>query len=171
MTKTTYVATGPDGSQHTRKTDRTYTHAVLLEGEEGWGAVGFCGRPDLAEKKRGEHPGSIVVECGVLGDRAADMPEAKATENAAPIAPDADDVPEREQTVDEKNAAATVHGPEPRRTIGSLVQELLMDPDLGYVTIVDRVRAEFPDAKTTARSVASVAAVMRRNGVPVPLRR
>jgi len=76
------VATAPDGSQHTRKTDRTYTHAVLLEGEEGWGAVGFCGRPDLAEKKRGEHPGSIVVEGGVLGDRAADRPEAEATENA-----------------------------------------------------------------------------------------
>jgi hypothetical protein len=68
MTKTTYVAIAPDGSQHARKTDRTYTHAVLVEGKEGWGAVGFCGRPDLAEKKRGEHPGSIVVECGVLGE-------------------------------------------------------------------------------------------------------
>ena len=30
MTKTTYVATAPNGSQHIRKTDRTYTHAVLL---------------------------------------------------------------------------------------------------------------------------------------------
>ena len=52
MTKTTYVATAPDGSEHVRKTERTYTHAVLLEGKEGWEAVGFCGRPDLAEKKR-----------------------------------------------------------------------------------------------------------------------
>ncbi|WP_156945745.1 hypothetical protein [Roseicyclus elongatus] len=25
MAKNTYVATAPDGSQHTRKTDRTYT--------------------------------------------------------------------------------------------------------------------------------------------------
>lgn len=32
---TTYVATAPDGSEHTRKTDRTYTHAVLVEGKEG----------------------------------------------------------------------------------------------------------------------------------------
>ncbi|MBN7786699.1 hypothetical protein JYP51_17355 [Ponticoccus gilvus] len=171
MTKTTYVATAPDGSQHTRKTYRTYTHAVLIEGEEGWGAVGFCGRTDLAEKKRGEHPGSIVVECCVLGDRAADMPEAEVKENAEPTAPEANDKPEREQTVDEKIAAATVHGPGPKRTIGSLVQELLMDPDLGYLAIVDRVVAEFPDAKTSVRSVASVAAVMRKKGVDVPIRR
>ncbi|MBN2906352.1 MAG: hypothetical protein JXJ18_06575 [Rhodobacteraceae bacterium] len=168
MTKTTYVATAPDGSRHTRKTDRTYTHAVLVEGKEGWGVVGFCGRPDLAEKKRGEHPGSIVVECGVLGDRAADMPETADTE---PTATAAGGAPEREQTVDEKIAAAKVHGPEPRRTIGSLVQELLMDPDLGYQEIVDRVVAEFPGAKTSVRSVASVAAVLRKKGVDVPIRR
>ncbi|WP_370313642.1 hypothetical protein [Sagittula sp.] len=171
MTKTTYVATAPDGSQHTRKTDRTYTHAVLVEGKEGWGAVGFCGRPDLAEKKRGEHPGSIVVECGVLGDRAPDMPEAEATEDAASTAPAAGDAPECEQTVDEKIAAAPVHGPEPKRTVGSLVQELLMDPDLGYLAIVDRVVAEFPDAKTSVRSVASFAAGLRKKDVDVPIRR
>ncbi len=171
MTKTTYVATAPDGSHHTRKTDRTYTHAVLLEGKEGWGAVGFCGRPDLAEKKRGEHPGLIVVECGVLGDCVPDMPEAEATENAEPTAPAADDAPEREQTVEEKIAAATVQDPEPRRTIGSLGQELLMGPDLGYLTIVDRVVAEFPNAKTSVRSVASVAAGLRKKGVDVPTRR
>ena len=175
MAKTTYVATAPDGSEHIRKTERTYTHAVLLEGNgpEGpvWGAVGFCGRPDLAEKKRGEHPDSIVVECGVLGDRAADMPEVEASENPEPTASTADDAPEREQTVDEKIAAAKVHGPEPKRTIGSLVQELLMDPDLGYLAIVNRVVAQFPDAKTSVRSVASVAAVLRKKGVDVPMRR
>lgn len=148
MTKTTYVATAPDGSQHIRKTDRTYTHAVLLEGKEGWGAVGFCGRPDLAEKKRGEHPGSIVVECGVLGDRAAVMPEAEATEKAS-------DNPSEQ----------------PKPTIGSMVQELLMDEALDYATIVDAVVAEFPNAQTSARSVASVAAVLRKKGVDVPMRR
>jgi hypothetical protein len=170
MTKTTYVATAPDGSQHTRKTDRTYTHAVLLEGKEGWGAVGFCGRPDLAEKKRGEHPGSIVVECGVLGDCVADVPDTAATENCEPTTWDAHD----EKSVDQKIREAKVHVPEgakPKRTIGSLVQELLMDPDLGYLAIVDRVVAEFPDAKTSVRSVASVAAVLRKKGVDVPIRR
>lgn len=171
MTKTTYVVTAPDGSEHTRKTDRTYTHAVLLESEEGWGVVGFCGRSDLADKKRGVHPGSIVVECGVLGGRAADKPEAEATENAEPTASHADEAPEREQTVDEKIAAATVHGPAPKRTIGSLVQALLMDPDLGYEAIVKQVVAEFPDAKTSVRSIASVAANLRKRGVGVPMRR
>ena len=96
------------------------------------------------------------------------MPEAVATENAEPTA---DDVPEREQTVDEKIAAATVHGPEPKRTIGSLVQELLMDPDLGYEAILEQVVAEFPDAKTSVRSIASVAATMRKRGREVPMRR
>lgn len=170
MTKTTYVATAPDGSQHTRKTDRTYTHAVLLECKEGWGAVGFCGRPGLAEKKRGEHPGSIVVECGVLGDRSADVPETAATENVEPTTSHADD----EKSVDQKIREAKVHvpyGAKPKRTIGSLVQELLMDAALDYTAIVDRVVAEFPEAKTSVRSVASVAAVLRKKGVQVPLRR
>lgn len=172
MTKTTYFATAPDGSEHIRKTERTYTHAVLLEGKEGWEAVGFCGRPDLAVKKRGEHPGSIVVECGVLGDRAADVPEAEAAEDdVETAAPGANEVRDREQTVDERIAAATVRGSEPRRTIGSLVQELLIDPDLGYLAIVDRVLIEFPEAKTSVRSVASVAATMRKRGVDVPMRR
>ena len=168
---TTFIVTAPDDSEHTRTTHRAYTHAVLLEGEEGWVAVGFCGRPDLANKKRGEHPGSIVVECGVLGVRAADMPETKRTEKAEPPAPDADEMRDPEQTVDEKIAAAKVHGPEPRRIIGSLVQKLLMDLDLGYEAIVERVFAEFPDAKTSVRSVASVAATMRKRGVEVPMRR
>lgn len=167
MTKTTYVATAPDGSEHTRKTDRTYTHAVLLESKEGWEAVGFCGRPDLAEKKRGEHPGSIVVECDVFGGCAAYMPETEVTE---PTATHADE----EKTVDQKIREAKVHVPEsaePKRTIGSLVQELLMDEALAYTAIVDRVMADFPDAKTTVRSVASVAAVLRKKGSDVPMRR
>ena len=167
MTKTTYVATAPDGSQHTRNTERTYTHAVLLEGEEGWCTVGFCGRPDLAEKKRGEHPGSIAVECGVLGDRVADMPETADTE---PTTTPADE----EKRVDQKIREAEVQVPEsaePKRPIGSLVRELLMDATLGYDAIVDRVVAEFPDAKTSVRSVASVAAVLRKKGTDVPMRR
>ena len=109
-----------------------------------------------------------MVECGILGNREADVPETEATENPEPTA---DDALEREQTVDEKIAAASVRGPEPKRTIGSLVQELLIDPDLGYPAIVDRVVAEFPDAKTSVRSVASVAAVLRKKGVDVTMRR
>lgn len=60
---------------------------------------------------------------------------------------------------------------QPKRTIGAMVGELLLDPDLGYEEIVELVRKQFPDAKTSARSVASVAAVMRKKGTPVPLRK
>mgnify|MGYP005848185511 CR=1 FL=1 len=170
MTKTTYAATAPDGSQHTRTSHRSYTHAVLLEdnGPEGpvWTAVGFCGRADLARKKQGEHPGSIVVECDVLG--------AEPTDDAAPEAA------EEETATDERtwtSAADGTPGPEaeqpvePKPTISALVKRLLMDETLDYASIVEQVVAEFPDARTTARSVASVAAVMRKKGVDVPLRK
>lgn len=153
---TTYVATAPDGSEHTRKTDRTYSHAVLLDGKEGWTAVGFCGRLDLAQKKQGEHPGSIFVEVRELGATEADVTKAEAAEDA-------------EQANHEAEDTAEDH--KPKLTISRLTEKLLMDENLGYAAIVDQVVAEFPDAKTTTRSVASVAAVMRKNGTPVPTRR
>lgn len=49
---------------------------------------------------------------------------------------------------------------------GSLTQT-----DLGYAEIVDKVLEEHPDARTTARSVASVASALRKKGVDVPMRR
>lgn len=52
------------------------------------------------------------------------------------------------------------------RTSGRLV-----DPALSYADIVQLVLAAYPDASTTARSIASVAAAMRRGGASVPLRR
>lgn len=58
-----------------------------------------------------------------------------------------------------------------RGAVGRFVAELLSDPDLSYEAIVDRVKAAHPTARTTARSVASTASVMRRKGATVPLRR
>ena len=58
-----------------------------------------------------------------------------------------------------------------RGGIGRLVNELLVDTDLDYKAIVEKVKENFPDAKTTARSVASVAADLRRDGVDVKARR
>lgn len=153
---TTYVAIAPDGSEHTRKTDRTYSHAVLLEGRDGWTVVGFCGRLDLAQKKQGAHPGSIFVEVRELGATDADETKAEATEDA-------------EQANHEAEGAAETD--EPKLTISRLTEKLLMDENLGYSAIVDQVVAEFPDAKTTTRSVASVAAVMRKKGMDVPMRK
>lgn len=56
--------------------------------------------------------------------------------------------------------------------IGKLLESLLLDAEgFDYPTIVEMVAGEFPDAQTSTRSVASVAAALRRNGVEVPLRR
>ena len=76
-------------------------------------------------------------------------------------APDADD---------EANEPAEAVTDDRGQTIGALVAELLADPDLGYAEIVAVVRGRFPKARTTARSVASVASTMRRMGVDVPKR-
>lgn len=57
-------------------------------------------------------------------------------------------------------------------TIGKAVRALLLDPaGLDYPTIVQRVKGEFPQAHTTTRSIASVAAAMRRDGMVFPMRR
>ncbi len=71
------------------------------------------------------------------------------------------------------SAAAAAEGAdgEPKATIGASVRALLLDPKLSYQDIVDLVRAAHPDAATTARNVASVACVLRRNGTEVPMRR
>jgi len=55
--------------------------------------------------------------------------------------------------------------------IGNRVRAWLMEPEaLGYDEIVRRVLAEFPGAKTSTRSIASVAAQMRREGIDLPKR-
>lgn len=59
---------------------------------------------------------------------------------------------------------------EDAKTVGALV-EALVATELAYDEIVRMVRARFPDARTTARSVASVASVLRKRGVAVQMRR
>lgn len=60
---------------------------------------------------------------------------------------------------------------EARGGIGRMIEELLVDAEgYGYGEIVDLVRREFPKATTSRRSVASVAAALRRRGVEVPMR-
>lgn len=59
-----------------------------------------------------------------------------------------------------------------RGGIGKLVASLLLDAEgFDYPTIVEMVAGEFPDAQTSTRSVASVAARLRKDGVEVPMRR
>lgn len=59
----------------------------------------------------------------------------------------------------------------PRVTIGSVVAELVMDATLSYDAIVHMIHEQFEGAATSRRSVASVAARLRKNGVEVPFRR
>lgn len=55
-------------------------------------------------------------------------------------------------------------------TVGTLIQNLLQTTDLSNQEIADKVRQQFPDAKTTAKSVASVASVARKYGVQIAKR-
>lgn len=58
----------------------------------------------------------------------------------------------------------------PRGAIGNLVIRLLVT-DMPYEDIIRQVRETYPTAKTTARSIASVAMTLRREGIEVPSRR
>lgn len=73
--------------------------------------------------------------------------------------------------VDPVSGTETAPEPKPTRgTVGALVKELLMDANLTYAEIVARVIAAHPQANTSARSVASTAAGLRKGGTEVPKR-
>jgi hypothetical protein len=55
--------------------------------------------------------------------------------------------------------------------VATRIAQLLADPALTLGDIANRVVKDVPDAKTTARSVASVASQLRRDGFRVPDRR
>lgn len=61
--------------------------------------------------------------------------------------------------------------PIPRGAIGAMSIELLTASDEPYADIVAKIKAVYPAAMTTARSLASVAMDLRRDGVEVPSRR
>ena len=63
----------------------------------------------------------------------------------------------------------TISKPAPR--VGALVRSLLIDTDLDYEAILAEVRKVVPDAKTTVRSIASVASIARKKGAAVAVRR
>ena len=74
--------------------------------------------------------------------------------------------------VDQGSSTETTAEPKlTRGTVGALVKELLLDASLTYAEIVTRVMAVHPQANTSARSVASTAAVLRKGGTDVPTRR
>lgn len=54
--------------------------------------------------------------------------------------------------------------------LSRMVEQLVRDTTMSYTDIVAKVREEFPSANTSTKSVASVACVMRKKGINVPLR-
>lgn len=91
-----------------------------------------------------------------------DQPETQTDETEEPS----------EQTEEpEAQSEATEEPKSERGAIGRLVIDLLTKTDDDYATIVGKVKEEFPSAKTTARSIASIAADLRRDGVDVKSRR
>lgn len=65
---TTYKVTLPDGRVKTRKTARTYTHAVACkDGDRGpWYIAGFCGSRMLAEKLERTYRGWGIGQTQIL---------------------------------------------------------------------------------------------------------
>ncbi len=55
-------------------------------------------------------------------------------------------------------------------SIGELITDLLRTTELSNQQIVDAVKKQFPEAKTTTKSVASVASVARKYGVAIAKR-
>jgi hypothetical protein len=87
------------------------------------------------------------------------------------------EAPATEQMLREEYGVETPATPEtearaksPRGAIGIMVMDLLQT-EMPYKDIVTKVRETYWDAKTTERSVASVAMDLRRDGVHVPPRR
>lgn len=58
-----------------------------------------------------------------------------------------------------------------RGLISAMVRCELMDTTDSYAAIVERVKAKYPNANTTTRSVASVASDLRKDGVAIASRR
>lgn len=120
---------------------------------------------------------------------ANDMPELKSWKNGqaklldaiAKLTPPAEEVQQEEveqteapaetavtETAD--NEVASTVEKAPRGAIGNLVMELLQT-ETPYEDIVSRVRGAYPSARTTARSIASVAMDLRASGLTIPSRR
>lgn len=97
------------------------------------------------------------LEAAIVSERLADEGEGVS---------DTMDLPD---DVDEE--ATRLLTPIPRGAIGAMSIELLIASDEPYADIVAKIKAVYPAAMTTARSLASVAMDLRRDGVEVPSRR
>lgn len=134
------------------------------------------GKTELASWKAGRDKldAAIVAEEEARANRLADEGEGI---NPEDLPQDETQVDETETQTDEtsegeetETETPVVEEKAPRGAIGALVIELLVT-DMPYADIVETVKAKYPMAKTTARSIASVAMDLRRDGIEVPSRR
>lgn len=77
---------------------------------------------------------------------------------------------ETEERITEETTE-TVEVKAPRGAIGAMSIQLLSETDLPYLEIVAKIKEAYPSAKTTPRSLASVAMDLRKDGIEVPSRR
>ena len=63
-----------------------------------------------------------------------------------------------------------IPGPAPRGGLSRMVESLILNSPLTYGQIVMRVRENYPDCRTSTKSVASVARDLKKKGYPVPNR-
>lgn len=114
----------------------------------------------LADCGEGINPEDLPVSDTMdLSVRSADLPNEGIT---------VDDADDGVLSVEEATRLLT---PIPRGAIGAMSIELLTASDEPYADIVAKIKAVYPAAMTTARSLASVAMDLRRDGVEVPSRR
>lgn len=116
-----------------------------------------------------EEPVVIVAEVEVEAVEEPVLTVAEVEVEAAPVEVEPMGSTEAEPVLTVEEVVVTV--PKPAiGAIGKMVEELLADASYNYLQILERVVAAFPTAKTTQRSIASVAADMRRRGLEVPMR-
>lgn len=106
-----------------------------------------------------------VDEGETVETQSTDEPEVVETQSTEQSS-DLSDAEGRTDETEEKKAPLI-----PRGAIGAMSIELLTGSDEPYADIVAKIVAKYPTAKTTARSLASVAMDLRRDGVEVPSRR
>jgi hypothetical protein len=102
----------------------------------------------------------------------SDLTDLDVGQSESQVDPSSPDHPDRPDaaTISAEDGTVTEAARIPRGAINAMCVELLQT-DMPYEDIVASIKAAYPTAKTTARSLASVAMDLRADGQAVPTRR
>lgn len=142
------------------------------------------GKTQLSSWKNGKAKlaEAIAKEEALLTDQTTDQPadgaapsdltDVEVGQSESQIDPSSPDHPDQPDAATVSAEDGTVAGAAkiPRGAINAMCVELLQT-DMPYEDIVAAIKERFPTAKTTARSLASVAMDLRADGLAVPTRR